>query len=184
MAKIEAKFAERERMLEKKEQLTEIKQFLNENKDDYELIHVNKYAHKVQEVMDHYYENEKQILSYSQAARALEIELEKHERQKTQALAQTKKGKEYLREYLKEDAPEIKTIIPKTKEAKVTKEDSVVEPIVKPKPVIPVPKKPVIKLQTVSNNQSIETSAAFKAPLNKGKSKAEVMARIIAQHGG
>lgn len=172
--------------MERKEQLLEIKQYLNSNKEDYEFIQLHNYAHKVQELIDHYYQNEKKILSYSEAARAIENELEKHERQKTQAIAQTKKGKQYVQEYFTEiKSPAATVDSKKPKEAKAKEEAAPTEvEISKPKPVIPIAKKPVVKLQPVANTANAESSAAFQSPSSKGKSKAEVMARILAQYGG
>mgnify|MGYP003417741580 len=170
--------------MERKEQLSEIKQYLNSNKEDYEFIQLHNYAHKVQELIDHYYQNEKKILSYSEAARAIENELEKHERQKTQAIAQTKKGKQYVQEYfteIKSSSAPVDTKKTKIKEETTTTAEVSIS---KPKPIIPIAKKPSIKLQPVANTVNTESSAAFQNPSNKGKSKAEVMARVLAQYGG
>ena len=189
MQKMEERIALKERQLERKEQLGEIKQYLTENKDSYEFTVLHNYAPKVQELIEHYYENEKKILSYSEAARAIEVELEKHERSKAQTIAQSKKGKEFYKAALEE--LKVGDVSDKIKETKPHKQaadkagDAPSDTPSKPKSVVPpMIKKPTLKFQTITQNLSKETEATFNAPAGKAKTKAEAMARVLAKFGG
>lgn len=180
LAKMNDKLSQREKAMERKEQLTEIRTFLNSNKDEYEFTYLHNYAPKVQELMDYYYENEKKILSYPEAAKAIEIELEKYERQKAETISKSKKGKEVYRDIFKGTDPLIAKAAAKIDPTLKTEAD-VEQVTAKPRPVTPITKKPVLKHQSVMGPGAKEVEGTFRDPAKKGGTKQEVMAKIIAQ---
>ena len=182
LAKMNEKMTHRERQIEKREQLNEIKQYLEQNRDEYEFTVLHNYAPKVQELIDHYYDNEKKLLSVAEASKAIEIELEKYERQKAETLSKGKKAKEVYKDLfngtttVKKAEAAIKSDI-----ALKTEADEPERPYAKPKPITPLPKKPVIKHQAVLGPGAQETNGSFRDPSKKNLSKTEVMQQIIKQ---
>lgn len=192
LQEMKREMVEKGHQLERKERLSEVRAYLGSNRDDFEFTLMHNYESKVVELMDHYYENEKKLLSVSEAAKAIEVELEKFEKQKAENLANSKKGKEFYKTALGTKSPSS----PSTQQSRSQQSETQAgntqqafehslqtsEPPSKPRSILPpVVKKPLLK-HLNANPLTKEVDGSFKHP-SRGKSKSEVMQRIVAAFG-
>jgi len=185
LAEMRANIQAREQKLDKKEQLQEIKQFLNANKDEFELTaSVYSYGEKVQELIDYHYTHEKKILTYREASEAMEKELEKYERNKALTVSNSKKAKEIYKEVMAnlKNEPKAKT---STASSKTEKEsDTPSEPPKKPVAVdVDILRPRSAKLKFSNSDPKIkESNTTFRHRSPTGGSRSEAIARIVAAH--
>jgi hypothetical protein len=186
LAKMGDRMAVKERELDRKTQLSEVKNMLADNKDEFELTLIHNAAPKVLELMDHYFENEKKLLTYTEAARAIETELERYEKQKAELLSKSSKAKEIYKSLIAQGVSktEAKSVSQAVAQQKDTEEKSSSEASTKPKAVIPATiRKPNVRSVGVGDPGIQEVNSSYQNPRKNNMSKDEALRKVIAKYG-
>jgi hypothetical protein len=96
MAQLEEKLNASQQQLEDERDLTNIKDFIHRNSDDFEFIKEDKLEGEVQKMIKKVFQENGRILTYMEAAKIIEDHLEKSHEEYLAQISKSKKGKKVL----------------------------------------------------------------------------------------